>query len=109
MTAVAKKNQRSLFSSGREDESAQTCWVSGELLPDDIVESNEFATIVHEEVDKLPAVYGSTFTLFVLQAMSYEEITQVTGLPLGTVNARIFRARILLREAIVKRMNAVLG
>jgi DNA-directed RNA polymerase specialized sigma24 family protein len=37
--------------------------------------------------------------------MSYEEIVQVTGLPLGTVKARLFRARAMLQKAIVKRMD----
>jgi DNA-directed RNA polymerase specialized sigma24 family protein len=36
--------------------------------------------------------------------MSYEEIVQITGLPLGTVKARLFRARAILRQAIIKRM-----
>ena len=79
--------------------------VSDELLPDMRLESDEFSKIVYEEVEKLPVVYGSTFTLFTIQDMSYEEIVQVTGLPLGTVKARLFRARTMLREAIVKRMD----
>jgi len=40
--------------------------------------------------------------------MSYEEIVQVTGLPLGTVKARLFRARAMLRETIMKRMDHAL-
>ena len=30
--------------------------------------------------------------------MSYEEITQVTGLPLGTVKSKLHRARMALHE-----------
>ena len=60
---------------------------------------NEFSKIVSEEVEKLPVVYGSTFTLFAIQEMSYEEIVQVTGLPLGTVKARLFRARAMLTRS----------
>ena len=81
---------------------------SDELQPDIRLESDEFSKIVNDEVEKLPVVYGSTFTLFVIQDMSYEEIVQVTGLPLGTVKARLFRARAMLREAIVKRMDHTL-
>jgi len=78
---------------------------SDELLPDIKLESNEFKEIVREEIEKLPPAYGSTFTLFVIQEMSYEEIVQVTGLPLGTIKGRIFRARAMLRDAIIKRMD----
>jgi RNA polymerase sigma-70 factor (ECF subfamily) len=78
---------------------------SGDVQPDGLIESDELSKIIDEEIDKLPVVYGSTFTLFAIQEMSYDEIVQVTGLPLGTVKARLFRARAMLREAVVKRMD----
>ncbi len=62
-----------------EDEMTQVTIESDELPPDAQVESDEFEDIVREEVEKLPPAYGSTFTLFVVQEMSYEEIVQVTG------------------------------
>jgi RNA polymerase sigma-70 factor (ECF subfamily) len=77
---------------------------SDDLLADMRIESDEFSNILNEEVEKLPIAYGSTFTLFAIQDMSYEEIVQITGLPLGTVKARLFRARAILRQAIIKRM-----
>jgi DNA-directed RNA polymerase specialized sigma24 family protein len=36
--------------------------------------------------------------------MSYEQIVEVTGLPLGTVKVRLFRARTMLRSAVAKRL-----
>lgn len=50
----------------------------------------------------LPESYRLLVTLRHLQEMSYEEIAQVTGMPLGTVKTGIFRARRLLREALEK-------
>jgi RNA polymerase sigma-70 factor (ECF subfamily) len=91
-----------------DEDGLRTEILSDELQPDIKLESDEFSKIVSEEVEKLPVVYGSTFTLFVIQDMSYEEIVQVTGLPLGTVKARLFRARAMLREAIMKRMDHAL-
>ena len=108
-TAVGKKNRIHALSIDVEDEDGlKTEITSDELQPDIRLESDEFSKIVNDEVEKLPVVYGSTFTLFVIQDMSYEEIVQVTGLPLGTVKARLFRARAMLREAIVKRMDHAL-
>jgi len=108
-TAVGKKNRIHALSIDVEDEDGlKTEITSDELQPDIRLESDEFSKIVNDEVEKLPVVYGSTFTLFVIQDMSYEEIVQVTGLPLGTVKARLFRARAMLREAIVKRMDHTL-
>jgi DNA-directed RNA polymerase specialized sigma24 family protein len=39
--------------------------------------------------------------------MSYDEIADVTGLPLGTIKARLFRARTLLRDAIIRRIGSI--
>jgi RNA polymerase sigma-70 factor, ECF subfamily len=50
----------------------------------------------------LPESYRLLVTLRHLQEMSYEEIAQVTGMPLGTVKTGIFRARRSLREALEK-------
>ena len=105
-TAVGKKNRIHPLSIDVEDEDGlRTEIASDELQPDIRLESDEFSKIVNEEVGKLPVVYGSTFTLFAIQEMSYEEIVQVTGLPLGTIKARLFRARAMLRESIIKRMD----
>jgi RNA polymerase sigma factor (sigma-70 family) len=109
-TAVGKKNRIHPLSIDVEDEDGlRTEIESDELQPDIRMETEEFSKIVNEEVEKLPVVYGSTFTLFAIQDLSYEEIVQVTGLPLGTVKARLFRARAMLREAIVKRLDHALA
>jgi RNA polymerase sigma-70 factor (ECF subfamily) len=105
-TAAGKRNRiHSLSIDIMDEEGIRTEIESDEMQPDLQLESVEFAKIVNEEVEKLPLAYGSTFTLFAIQDMSYEEIVQVTGLPLGTVKARLFRARALLREAVMKRMD----
>jgi RNA polymerase sigma factor (sigma-70 family) len=107
-TAAGKKNKIHPLSIDVEDEDGMRTEIeSNDLQPDRKVESDEFSKIVNEEIEKLPAAYGSTFTLFAIQDLSYEEIVQVTGLPLGTIKARLFRARAMLREAVVKRTDHV--
>lgn len=64
----------------------------------------ELDRIVAEEIDALPPVYGGVFTLFFVQEMAYEEIAQVTGVPVNTVKTRLFRARALLREGVSRRL-----
>ena len=103
-TASGKKNKIHSLSIDVEDEDGlKTLWKYSESPS--LKRPSILAQIVNEEVEKLPVVYGSTFTLFVVQEMSYEEIVQVTGLPLGTVKARLFRARAMLRESIIRRMD----
>jgi RNA polymerase sigma factor (sigma-70 family) len=106
VTKAGKRNGKYYISLDVGDEECPRVGIeSDEPQPDMRMESEEFSKIVYEEVEKLPLAYGSTFTLFTIQDMSYEEIVQVTGLPLGTIKARLFRARTMLRKAIVKRMD----
>lgn len=60
----------------------------------------ELIAVIHQEIHNLPANYRLLITLRHLQEMSYNEIADVTGLPLGTVKTGIFRARRLLRDAL---------
>jgi RNA polymerase sigma-70 factor (ECF subfamily) len=80
--------------------------VSREPLPDIALESSELSTIVLEEIEKLPRAYGPTMMLFFVQEMTYDEIMEATGIPLGTVKARLFRARIMLRDAVSRRIGS---
>jgi len=89
------------------DEAQTERLVSSDIPPDLALESSELNAIILEEIEKLPPAYGPTFTLFFVQDMSYEEIVEVTSLPLGTVKARLFRARTLLREAVLNRIGHI--
>ena len=73
-------------------------------IPDSIVEGEEFRRQVIEALNELPPLYSGIATMFYLDDLSYEEIVTITGAPLGTVKARLFRARALLRDAIVRRI-----
>jgi RNA polymerase sigma-70 factor (ECF subfamily) len=54
-------------------------------------------------VQALPAAYRELILLRHAHDFSYDEIAEVTGLPLGTVKNRIFRARACVRERLVER------
>ncbi len=102
---LGKRDKKQKISIDGEDESGNVPELATEENPPDLaLESSELGTIVQEEIDKLPEAYGPTFTLFFVQEMSYDEIVEVTGLPLGTVKARLFRARMMLRNALVRRI-----
>jgi len=55
-------------------------------------------------LDHLPEELRSAITLREFEGLSYEEIAQVMGCPVGTVRSRIFRAR----EAIDKRLEPLI-
>ncbi|MEK7248789.1 MAG: sigma-70 family RNA polymerase sigma factor [Bacteroidota bacterium] len=71
---------------------------------DERLENEELNQIVVDEVNLLPEKYRTPITLFYLQEMSYEEMTEVMNLPLGTVKTNLFRGRNLLRERVLVRL-----
>ena len=54
-------------------------------------------------VRSLPAVYRELIILRHSQDLTYEEIVEVTCLPLGTVKNRLFRAREMMRQQFLER------
>ncbi len=73
-------------------------------IPDSIVEGKEFRQQVLDALNELPPLYSGIATMFYLDDLSYEEIVTITGSPLGTVKARLFRARAMLRDGIIRRI-----
>ena len=57
---------------------------------------------VWRAIEKLNDEYKTVIVLRDIQNISYEEITKVTGLSLGTVKSRISRGRLILRKILEK-------
>lgn len=55
---------------------------------------------VLEVVRTLPPEFRDAIVLRELEGLSYQEIADVLGVPRGTVESRLFRARALLRERL---------
>jgi RNA polymerase sigma-70 factor (ECF subfamily) len=66
-------------------------------------EAQELRGLLDSVVNCLPAGYRELIVLRHAQDFSYEEIAEVTGLPLGTVKNRLFRAREMMRDMLVRR------
>lgn len=66
-------------------------------------EMSEWRTEIDAVVKCLPPAYRDLIVLRHGRDLSYDEIAEVTGLPLGTVKNRLFRAREMMRELFVER------
>jgi len=55
---------------------------------------------IQNAIDSLPEKYRITIILRHKEERSYEEISQILNIPLGTVKARIFRAREILKKKL---------
>jgi len=73
---------------------------TGSPRPDLRFEEEELRDVIDRAIMGLPEVFRGVFTLFFVQEMSYEEIAEVTGLPLNTVKTRLFRARKIMRDEV---------
>ncbi|HNS95602.1 MAG TPA: sigma-70 family RNA polymerase sigma factor [Polyangiaceae bacterium] len=68
--------------------------------PDDMLVGRQLERIVQLAIQQLEEDFREALVLRDVEDMSYEEISEITGLPIGTVKSRIHRARERLREAI---------
>jgi RNA polymerase sigma-70 factor, ECF subfamily len=59
---------------------------------------------LEREIQSLPEKYKAAFVLRDVQEMSYEEVSQVMAVPLGTVKSRVNRARAILREKLLPKV-----
>lgn len=71
--------------------------------PEQERERSEWRTEIEAVVKCLPAVYRELILLRHAQDLSYDEIAEITALPLGTVKNRLFRAREMMREIFIER------
>ncbi len=74
---------------------------SGVVKPDRDMETKEMMTALEESIQLLPEHYRIIVILRHQEQLTYEEISDNLGIPLGTVKARIHRARNLIREYFV--------
>jgi RNA polymerase sigma-70 factor (ECF subfamily) len=73
--------------------------------PERLLLKDEIAATVFKVIEELPEDLRTAITLRELEGMSYEEIAQTMGCPIGTVRSRIFRAR----ESIDAKLHPLLN
>lgn len=62
----------------------------------------ESRTAVRDAVRQLPARYADCVELYFFFDLSYQEVSDVTGIPLNTVRSHLRRAKLLLAERLTE-------
>jgi len=76
-----------------------------EPTPERHLLQNERAKMIQTAIDELPERYRYVILLRHKEEKSYEEISEILNLPLGTVKAQIFRAREILNKKLRSIIN----
>ena len=86
-----------------EGERREVTIESKRLTPEQESERKERRMEIESVVQLLQPAYRELIVLRHSHDLSYDEIAEVTGLPLGTVKNRLFRAREAMRDLLVQR------
>ena len=86
--------EKGLYSSGNE------------YNPDQRLTQKEISQIIAEYLKNIPEHYSVILNMFYINELSYDEISKILNLPLGTIKNRIFRAKEKLKELLLKRITA---
>ena len=87
-----------------EDEPEQTVAVSRET-PESILLEQAGQQQVQAALEQVPVIYREVLLLCDVEEMSYQEIADTLGVPIGTVMSRLYRARKALRTALEGKMS----
>jgi RNA polymerase sigma-70 factor (ECF subfamily) len=86
-----------------EDEQIADAAARKTSSPEDELVGRQTEALLEEGLAALPEDFRECLVLRDLELLSYEEIAEVTGLPVGTVKSRLWRARARLAEFFARK------
>jgi RNA polymerase sigma-70 factor (ECF subfamily) len=72
--------------------------------PDHMVEGYQLERIVERAIAEMDPDFREILVLRDVEELSYEELSEITGLPDGTVKSRLHRARATLKAAVEAKL-----
>ena len=108
--SIAANGCRDYLRSGERSE--EPCALSGEELrtaldPERGAAARQALAALLDAVAALPPACRAAFVLFHIESLSYEQISQLTGVGVSALKVRVHRARELLRRRLGERVEAV--
>jgi RNA polymerase sigma-70 factor (ECF subfamily) len=98
----ARRGRREVPADYAADESAADAvpvWQEPQASPESAMLRQHDSDTIHQLVSALPQPFREVVVLREINDLSYQEIAQVAGVPVGTVMSRLARARSMLRLA----------
>jgi RNA polymerase sigma-70 factor (ECF subfamily) len=97
-----KHNRREATGMAFEEEIEHAADASA--TPDTLLLEKADHELLHQAIAELPVEFREILVLRELEGFSYKEISEIAGVPLGTVMSRLARAREHLRSQLVGRL-----
>lgn len=72
------------------------------MAPDARLEREEIAEVTHRVLEELPDIFRTVIILRELEDRAYQEIADLLGISIGTVESRLFRARARFKDALLR-------
>ena len=86
-----------------DEEQHRSVWPASD--PETLLLQTDNATLIARAMRNLPDRFHQLLVLRELEGLSYRELAEVTGIPIGTVMSRLSRARQALRGALANELN----
>ncbi|HDP98325.1 MAG TPA: sigma-70 family RNA polymerase sigma factor [bacterium] len=100
-TELRKRKRRRFFSISELGFNEKDYDISDEAYnPEKDVDSRLKEAIIHEQIMALSPKFREVIILRDVQQLSYEEISEIVNIPLGTVKSRVNRGRLKLQEKL---------
>jgi len=100
-TELRKRKRRKFFSISDLGYNEKDYDISDDAYnPEKDVDSRMKEEIIHREIEELSPKFREVILLRDVQQLSYEEISQIVKIPLGTVKSRVNRGRLKLQEKL---------
>ena len=95
-----RQRQRGPQLASLDDESGVEPMSSESAIPDRMLLDNAVGAEIEEALAKVPEDFRLAVMLSDLEGLSYQEIADITAVPIGTVRSRIARGRSILRKEL---------
>lgn len=100
-TELRRRRRRKIFSLSQMGFENRDYEISdSELPPDGLVDGEMNEHFIRKEIEALPVKFREVVVLRDVQEFSYEEISSILKIPIGTVKSRVNRGRMRLQKRL---------
>jgi RNA polymerase sigma-70 factor (ECF subfamily) len=97
-----RRTQRGPHMNSLDEEGVMEPTADDVTIPDRILFDEALGAEVENAMAKVPADFRMAVILSDIEGLSYQEIADITGVPIGTVRSRLARGRAMLRSSLLE-------